>query len=160
MTYFYKIISSPIGQLKLVANDKGLVGILWGKEDTRRWLTPTKEEKHHPLLLKTEQQLDEYFVGKRKEFSLPLDFKGTEFQKKVWLALMTIPFGETRSYGQIAKQIGRPKAVRAVGTANGSNPISLIAPCHRVIGANGTLTGYGGGLEIKAYLLALEAKNR
>lgn len=158
MTYFYKIINSPIGQLKLVVSDKSLVGILWGKKDTRHWLTPLKEEKHHPLLLKTEQQLNDYFAGNRKKFSLPLDFKGTEFQKKVWHALMTIPFGETRSYGQIAKQIGHPKAVRAVGAANGCNPISIIAPCHRVIGANGTLTGYGGGLEKKAFLLALESK--
>ena len=90
---------------------------------------------------------------------MKLDFVGTDFQKKVWKALTTIPFGETRSYGQIAQQIGNPKAVRAVGAANGKNPISIIAPCHRVIGANGQLTGFAGGLEVKALLLGLESKD-
>jgi methylated-DNA-[protein]-cysteine S-methyltransferase len=102
--------------------------------------------------------LNAYFAGKLSKFSLPLDFVGTEFQKKVWAALLTIPFGETRSYSDIARQIGNPKAVRAVGAANGKNPISIIAPCHRVIGANGKLTGFAGGLEAKACLLAIEAK--
>ncbi len=108
------------------------------------------------MLLETERQLNDYFSGKRKSFSMKLDFRGTVFQKKVWAALLTIPFGETRSYGQIARQINKPKAVRAVGAANGKNPISIIAPCHRVIGATGKLTGFAGGLEAKATLLALE----
>jgi methylated-DNA-[protein]-cysteine S-methyltransferase len=110
------------------------------------------------VLLETEQQLNDYFAGTRKSFALKLDFNGTEFQKKVWAALLTIPFGETRSYGQIAKQIKKPKAVRAVGAANGRNPISIIAPCHRVIGSTGKLTGFAGGLEAKALLLALEGR--
>jgi len=102
--------------------------------------------------------LNDYFAGKRKFFSVELDFKGTSFQKKVWAALLTIPFGETRSYGQIAKQIKNPKAVRAVGAANGKNPVSIIAPCHRVIGSTGELRGFAGGLDAKARLLALEGQ--
>jgi methylated-DNA-[protein]-cysteine S-methyltransferase len=157
MTYFYKAVKSPVGELKLVASDKGLAAILWENDNPRRVrLAPVAEDKNHPVLLEAERQLKDYFSGKRKSFSLRLDFKGTEFQKKVWAALLTIPFGETRSYGQIAKQIKNPKAVRAVGAANGKNPISIIAPCHRVIGATGKLTGFAGGLEVKACLLALE----
>ena len=157
MTYFYKTMKSPVGELKLIASDKGLAAILWEKDSPRRVrLGPVSEDKKHPVLLETERQLNDYFSGKRKSFSLQLDFKGTEFQKKVWAALLTIPFGETRSYGQIAKQIKSPKAVRAVGAANGRNPISIIAPCHRVIGSTGKLTGFAGGLETKARLLALE----
>jgi methylated-DNA-[protein]-cysteine S-methyltransferase len=157
MTYFYKKMKSPVGELKLIASDKGLAGILWEKDNPRRVrLGPVLEDKNHPVLLETERQLDDYFSGKRRSFSLQLDFKGTEFQKKVWAALLTIPFGETRSYGQIAKQIKKPKAVRAVGAANGRNPVSIIAPCHRVIGSTGKLTGFAGGLETKARLLAWE----
>ena len=114
------------------------------------------EVNHSAVLLEAERQLNEYFAGTRECFELELDFDGTEFQKKVWGALLTIPFGETRSYSQIAQQIGNPKAVRAVGAANGRNPISIIAPCHRVIGASGGLTGFAGGLEAKQHLLALE----
>jgi methylated-DNA-[protein]-cysteine S-methyltransferase len=159
MTYFFKTMESPVGELKLVASDKGLTAIIWENDDPLRIrLSPMSEDQNHPVLLEVERQLKGYFSGKRKSFSLDLDFKGTEFQKKVWAALLTIPFGETRSYGQIAKQIKSPKAVRAVGAANGKNPISIIAPCHRVIGANGKLTGFAGGLEAKALLLALEGK--
>ena len=110
------------------------------------------------MLVETERQLRAYFAGTLDRFSLRLDFTGTDFQKKVWKALTTIPFGETRSYAEIAKQIGNPTAVRAVGAANGKNPISIVAPCHRVIGSNGKLTGFAGGLEAKAYLLGIEAK--
>ena len=160
MTYFYKAMKSPVGQLKLVASDNGLAAILWENDSPRRVrLAPVSEDRNHPVLLETERQLNDYFSGKRKSFSLKLDFKGTEFQKKVWAALLTIPFGETRSYGQIARQIKSPKAVRAVGAANGKNPISIIAPCHRVIGSTGKLTGFAGGLEVKARLLALEGRN-
>jgi methylated-DNA-[protein]-cysteine S-methyltransferase len=109
------------------------------------------------VLLETERQLNDYFAGKLRQFSLQLDFAGTEFQKKVWAALLSIPFGETRTYRQIAEQIGNPKAVRAVGAANGKNPISIVAPCHRVIGASGELTGFAGGLEVKAHLLGIES---
>jgi O-6-methylguanine DNA methyltransferase len=106
------------------------------------------------------RQLAAYFAGNLKAFNIPLDIKGTEFQKRVWAALLTIPFGETRSYGQIARQIGHPAAVRAVGTANDRNPISIVAPCHRVVGASGALTGFAGGLDAKRYLLDLEAPGR
>jgi methylated-DNA-[protein]-cysteine S-methyltransferase len=157
MNYVYKVMKSPVGALKLVASDKGLAAILWENDNPRRVrLGSVSEDKNNPVLLETERQLNDYFAGKRKSFSVKLDFKGTEFQKKVWAALLTIPFGETRSYGQIAKQIENPKAVRAVGAANGKNPISIIAPCHRVIGSTGKLTGFAGGLETKAHLLALE----
>jgi methylated-DNA-[protein]-cysteine S-methyltransferase len=159
MTYFYKTMDSPVGELKLVASDKGLAAIIWENDDPLRIrLSPMSEDKSYPVLVEAERQLKDYFLGKRKSFSLDLDFKGTEFQKKVWAALLTIPFGETRSYSQIAKQIKSPKAVRAVGAANGKNPISIIAPCHRVIGSNGKLTGFAGGLEAKALLLALEGR--
>ncbi|HVB56956.1 MAG TPA: methylated-DNA--[protein]-cysteine S-methyltransferase [Candidatus Acidoferrales bacterium] len=159
MTYFYKAMKSPVGELKLIASDEGLAAILWEKDNPRRVrVGPVSEDENHPVLLETERQLNDYFSGKRKSFSLKLDFKGTEFQKKVWAALLTIPFGETRTYGQIAKQIRKPRAVRAVGAANGKNPISIIAPCHRVIGSTGKLTGFAGGLEAKACLLALEGR--
>ncbi len=156
--YVFKTMKSPVGQLKLVASGSGLAAVLWEHDNPRRVrLNIVQENKKHPVLLKTERQLQEYFSGKRNSFSLPLDFAGTPFQKKVWQALLTIPYGETRSYCDIARQIGNQKAVRAVGAANGKNPISIIAPCHRVIGANGTLTGFAGGLKTKATLLKLEA---
>jgi methylated-DNA-[protein]-cysteine S-methyltransferase len=155
--YVYKMVDSPIGRLKLVASDEGLAGILWENDRARRVRLDIKtEDNRHPVLVETERQLKEYFAGQRKEFAVKLDLAGTAFQRKVWSALLTIPFGETRSYGQIARQIGNPDAVRAVGAANGSNPVSIIAPCHRVIGSTGTLTGFAGGLDAKAYLLALE----
>lgn len=159
MSYAYKTMESPVGELKLVASDKGLAAILWENDHPRRVrLAPVAEDENHPVLVEAERQLKDYFSGRRKSFSVKLDFKGTEFQKKVWAALLTIPFGETRSYGQIAKQINNPKAARAVGAANGKNPISIIAPCHRVIGSTGKLTGFAGGLEAKARLLALEGR--
>jgi methylated-DNA-[protein]-cysteine S-methyltransferase len=159
MTYVYKTMPSPLGELKLVASGEGLAAILWENDDPKRIrLRPVQEDKNHPVLVETQQQLTDYFAGKRQTFSVALAFAGTEFQKKVWQALLTIPFGETRSYAQIAGQIGHPKAMRAVGAANGKNPISIIAPCHRVIGADGKLTGFAGGLEAKACLLTLESK--
>jgi methylated-DNA-[protein]-cysteine S-methyltransferase len=159
MAYFYKHMKSPVGELKLVASDQGLAAILWENDKPNRvQLGDMAENKTHPVLLETEQQLKDYFAGKRNAFSVKLDFAGTEFQKQVWQALLQIPFGETRSYGQIAKQIGNPQAVRAVGSANGKNPVSIIAPCHRVIGSNGKLTGFAGGLETKAFLLELETR--
>jgi methylated-DNA-[protein]-cysteine S-methyltransferase len=157
MTYFFKEMPSPIGILKLVASNKGLVAILWENDNPNRIpLTSLIEKKDHPILEATEAQLKAYFARKLDKFSLPLDFIGTEFQKKVWEALLTIPFGQTRSYQQIAQQIGHPKAMRAVGAANGKNPISIVVPCHRVIGANGKLTGFAGGLRTKEYLLDVE----
>lgn len=155
--YAGKVIQSPVGQLELVATERGLVAILWENDNPRRVpLGNIIEIDDHPVLLETERQLREYFAGQRREFALPLDFQGTEFQRRVWSALLTIPYGQTRSYAQIAQQIGCPAAVRAVGAANGKNPLSIIAPCHRVLGSNGKLTGFAGGLETKAKLLSLE----
>jgi methylated-DNA-[protein]-cysteine S-methyltransferase len=158
MSLSYKIIDSPIGKLKLVASDKALVAILWENDKPRRVrLSGLIVNGQHPVLLETERQLKEYFAGKRKEFSIALEMTGTQFQKDVWEALLAIPFGETRSYAQLAKQLGNPRATRAVGAANGRNPLSIIVPCHRVIGSSGKLTGFAGGLEVKAQLLSLES---
>jgi methylated-DNA-[protein]-cysteine S-methyltransferase len=158
MTYFCKTTPTPVGRLKLIATDRGLAAILWENDDPKRVrLEPVQEREDHPMLVEAESQLADYFAERRKEFTIPFDPSGTAFQKEVWRALSTIPFGETRSYAQIANQIGRPKAVRAVGAANGKNPISIMVPCHRVIGSNGALTGFAGGLETKARLLALES---
>jgi len=155
--YVYTWMNSPVGRLQLVASDAGLAAILWQNDRPNRvGLDIETEDTSHPVLRETERQLREYFGGQRSRFDLPLDPRGTAFQRKVWGALLTIPFGETRSYQQIAIQVGNPKAVRAVGAANGRNPLSIVAPCHRVIGSNGKLTGFAGGLETKAYLLALE----
>lgn len=148
---------SPVGVLKLVATDTALVAVLWENEDPKRVrLAELIENTQHPILLETQKQLNEYFAGQCQKFDVPLDFEGTEFQQKVWQALLSIPFGETRSYKDIAEQIGNVKAVRAVGAANGKNPISIIAPCHRVVGANGKLVGFAGGLENKDILLKIE----
>jgi methylated-DNA-[protein]-cysteine S-methyltransferase len=161
MSLSCKFVASPIGKLKLVASDKGLVAVLWEKENPGRVrLNELLEDPSHPVLCKTQRQLEEYFAGKRQSFSLPLDMRGTRFQNQVWEALLAIPFGETRSYGQLANQLGNPKATRAVGAANGRNPIAIVVPCHRVIGFSGKLTGFAGGLEAKARLLALEGKEQ
>lgn len=148
---------SPVGILKLVATENALVAVLWENENPKRVrLAELIEQVNHPILLETQKQLREYFAGTRQQFDLPLDFEGTVFQKKVWQALLSIPFGETRSYRDIAQQVGNIKAVRAVGAANGKNPISIIAPCHRVVGVNGKLVGFAGGLNNKEILLGLE----
>jgi methylated-DNA-[protein]-cysteine S-methyltransferase len=152
-----KVMESPVGPLTLVATDRGLSAILWKNDRHGRVrLNIEAEDNAHPVLVEAERQLGEYFAGRRRTFSIRLDVAGTAFQRKVLSALRTIPFGETRTYGQIAKQIGHPAAVRAVGAANGRNPLSIVAPCHRVIGATGKLTGFAGGLDTKAHLLALE----
>lgn len=157
MPYEYTLMPSPVGQLTLVARGGKLCAVLWETERANRVrLGELHEANNSPVLLETARQLEEYFAGTRNRFELDLDFVGTEFQRQVWQALLTIPFGETRSYSQIAQQIGNPRAVRAVGAANGRNPLSIIAPCHRVIGASGGLTGFAGGLEAKQFLLALE----
>ena len=157
MSLVYKMINSPVGTLTLVANGSKLAAILWEEDQpTRVRLGSMSADDHDSVLLETERQLKEYFAGVRRAFDIPLDFMGTDFQKQVWQALLTIPFGETRSYRDIAEQIGNVKAVRAVGAANGRNPISIIAPCHRVIGASGDLTGFAGGLKAKEMLLLLE----
>jgi methylated-DNA-[protein]-cysteine S-methyltransferase len=155
--HVYKHMSSPVGTLTLVATDEGLAAILWENDRPHRVrLNIEAEENGHPVLVEAERQLAEYFAGRRKQFALKLDVSGTPFQRQVWNALLTIPFGETRSYRQIATQIGNPRAVRAVGAANRRNPLSIVAPCHRVVGSTGALTGFAGGLDVKARLLALE----
>jgi methylated-DNA-[protein]-cysteine S-methyltransferase len=164
-TWYGKLVDSPVGTLKLVASDAGLAAILWPNDDPARvrlgeTIAVDFRGDSHPVLLEGERQLREYFNGSRKAFDLKLDFIGTAFQQKVWAALLTIPYGETRSYAQIARQIGKPDAVRAVGAANGKNPLSIIAPCHRVIGSSGKLTGFAGGLATKAFLLELERPQR
>jgi methylated-DNA-[protein]-cysteine S-methyltransferase len=155
--YAYKQIQSPVGALRLVASDKGLAGV-WFERTRPGRVRPRGdvEDRRHPVLVEAERQLREYFAGRRHSFDLKLDFVGTPFQRAVWKALLTIPFGQTRSYGQIAQQVGRPSASRAVGAANGRNPVSIVAPCHRVIGSTGALTGFGGGLDVKERLLRLE----
>ncbi|WP_336964992.1 methylated-DNA--[protein]-cysteine S-methyltransferase [Sphingobium aquiterrae] len=157
MTYVFTTIPSPVGILTLIASERGLAAILWEDDDPKRVrLDPLTQDRNHPILVETRQQLADYFAGRRRAFDLPLDFHGTDFQKQVWSALLAIPFGETRSYADIAQAIGKPAACRAVGAANGRNPISIIAPCHRVIGKGGALTGFAGGLKAKAYLLDIE----
>ena len=155
--YVYRIHNSPVGRLTLVGSDDGLAAILWENDRPGRVrIAVETEDAMHPVLAETGRQLDEYFDGRRKEFALPLDMAGTAFQRKVWNALLTIPFGETRSYKDVARQIGTPDAVRAVGAANGRNPVSIVTPCHRVVGSTGRLTGFAGGLDVKARLLELE----
>lgn len=132
MQLYFKYMDSPVGQLQIVAHNQALVAVKWDTEDPKRLrLASLLEHPTHPILLKVEQQLHEYFQGQRQFFDLPLDLAGTAFQQQVWQALQTIPYGETRSYKEIAEQIGNIKAVRAVGAANGKNPISIIVPCHR-----------------------------
>ena len=157
MTHAFKTIRSPVGELTLVAEARGLAAILWENDRPGRVrLGSLAADAAHPVLVETERQLREYFGGRRRAFDVPLFFSGSAFQQRVWRALLTIPFGETRSYGEIAHQIGNPAASRAVGAANGRNPISIIAPCHRVVGSDGKLTGFAGGLDAKKYLLELE----
>jgi methylated-DNA-[protein]-cysteine S-methyltransferase len=157
--YVSKVIGSPVGPLTLVASGSALAAILWKDDNPRRVrLGNVVEDGTHSILLETQRQLGEYFAGQLTVFTVKLDFAGTDFQRRVWAALLTIPYGQTRSYGEIARQIGSPAAVRAVGAANGRNPISIIAPCHRVVGSTGELTGFAGGLQTKARLLAFEGR--
>jgi methylated-DNA-[protein]-cysteine S-methyltransferase len=159
MTLAHILFPSPVGELTLVASDTGLVAILWQDDDPARVRLAAREARtDHPILAMAQAQLTDYFAGARRAFTVPLDIRGTPFQQMVWAALRDIPFGETRSYGDIARAIGRPTASRAVGAANGRNPLSIIAPCHRVVGANGALTGFAGGVETKRWLLEFERK--
>lgn len=148
LSYTY---DSPVGMFYL-AEENGVL------TDLRFRPIPNAEERETPLLSRAAEQLDEYFDGKRHEFDLPLYPRGTPFQTSVWSALQDIPYGETRSYKNIASALGKPTACRAVGSANNKNPISIIIPCHRVIGSGGALTGYGGGLDVKQALLELEKR--
>lgn len=139
---------SPLGLIELREENGYITGLNFSDE--------SECGSSSPLLLEAELQLDEYFAGIRRDFELPIKLSGTDFQKKVWSALCTIPYGETRSYGEIAVLSGSPKAARAVGMANNKNPVSIIVPCHRVIGADGNMVGYGGGIDKKVFLLELE----
>lgn len=149
---YQRTINSPIGQLTLVASDSGITEVHF--EGDKKITKPKTDD--HPILKKCEKELTEYFAGKRKEFTVPLDLHGTDFQKRVWDELLAIPYGETRSYKQQATKLKNVKAIRAVGAANGRNPVAIIVPCHRVIASNGHLHGYAGGLKIKQFLLQLE----
>lgn len=146
-------LSTPVGPVTLEANDRAIVRVSFGKEPPAGRRTPVLEH--------AQRELEEYFAGTRTGFTFPLELtQGTAFQQKVWRALGRIPFGETRSYGDVARQVGSPRAVRAVGAANKKNPIAIVLPCHRVIGADGSLTGFGGGLPVKKWLLEHEAEQR
>lgn len=156
-THWHTTIDSPIGPLGLVATDRGLRAVSWRDEETSVELPPDMlDGSDHPVLARAAAQLAEYFRGERTRFDLPLDLRGTEFQVAAWRALDDIPYGSTRSYGEQAALIGRPRAVRAIGQANGRNPVPIVLPCHRVIGANGSLVGFGGGLDTKTLLLQHE----
>lgn len=150
MTYTY---ISPVGNIIIKENGNAITNISFGQGKRENEFSPS------PLIIRTINQLREYFEGKRKIFDLPLAPKGTDFQKKVWQSLLEIPYGETRSYKEIATKVGNPKAYRAVGMANNKNPIAIVIPCHRVIGKNGELTGYAGGMDVKSYLIKLEYDN-
>lgn len=155
MSFCHAIVDSPIGPLTLVASDGRLAGLYM--EQHRYAPDPSRfGPRDADSLAAAAEQLAEYFAGERREFDIPVLFEGTPFQQTVWRALQEIPCGETTTYGELAERIGRPTASRAVGLANGHNPISIVVPCHRVVGSNGSLTGYGGGIERKRYLLNLE----
>lgn len=150
----YTRFDSPIGEITVVENGSALTHVLFRDSP----FPAQEQEGHSNLLYRAREAILSYLDGRRTTFDLPLAAHGTAFQESVWQALLTIPYGQTRTYGQLAVQIGNPKACRAVGMANHHNPISLIIPCHRVIGADGSMTGYGGGLDIKVFLLELEAR--
>ena len=159
MTLSTLTYESPVGPLGLVADEASLVAVLWPTEAEGRVRLAEEPAPagDHPVPVKTAAQLDEYFAGTRRHFDLPLGPLGTEFQRQVWWSLAEIPFGETSTYGKQAAAIGRPTAVRAVGAANGRNPLSIVLPCHRIVGADGKLTGFAGGLDTKRWLLDHEA---
>ncbi len=148
-------MESPIGILKITANKDSIIGIEFLKDNKK------DEASGNKIIVMAKTQLGEYFKGERKEFTVPLDIvSGTEFQKRVWKALKNIPYGKVATYKDIAIEVGNPKASRAIGNANNKNPLSVIIPCHRVIGSNGALVGYEGGLSVKKYLLELEKSNK
>ncbi len=182
----YKAIQIPIGQLVIIINNSSLIGLYWlnqllstdeFEDETgfvdlldlnflnslegvlnKKYMLNCLASNDHPLIFRTENQLKQYFQGQRQSFDIPIELIGTEFQKLAWNELINIPFGETRSYVDQSKKVGRPKAFRAVGTANSKNPISIIIPCHRVIRKNGLTSGYAGGVNIKTSLLELESR--
>jgi methylated-DNA-[protein]-cysteine S-methyltransferase len=152
-------MDSPVGPLTIVASDAGVRAVLWPTDNPKRVpLGDVERRDDHPVLSSAVEQLGEYFDGHRQDFDLPLDPTGTEFQQSAWTALRTIPFGTTVSYGEQAEQMGDKRKARAVGAANGRNPISIIVPCHRVVGSNGSLTGFAGGIDTKDWLLTHERR--
>ena len=155
MTIHFRQIDSPLGPLTVSVSGQGLNAVEFPLDG---WFLPRDgwREADHPLLQQAQRQLDEYFAGQRRAFELPLAPQGTPFQREVWFALADIPYGQTMSYAQLAAKLGRPTASRAVGAANGRNPLPIVLPCHRVIGADGALVGFGGGLPTKQFLLRLE----
>jgi methylated-DNA-[protein]-cysteine S-methyltransferase len=149
----YTIVKSPIDELMLVADDSALIGVSFAPfEPEKKW----KRNPAHPILKEATQQLHNYFAGKRNKFSIPMRLEGTEFQKKIWTEIARIPYGKTISYSDLARRAGNPDAIRAAGTSTGRNPIAIIIPCHRVVGKNGDMCGFGGGLPRKKFLLNLE----
>ena len=153
---FYQYIDSPVGPLLLAASDAGLHAIEFAENRHPVKRSDDWQQGDHPLLAEAQRQLDGYFDGTRNAFNLPLSPQGTDFQRNVWNTLASIPYGQTISYAQLAQRIGKPSAMRAVGAANGRKPLPIVLPCHRVIGADGSLTGFGGGLPTKQFLLQLE----
>jgi methylated-DNA-[protein]-cysteine S-methyltransferase len=157
-------LDTPVGRLTVVASDKGVRAVLWDRdseaERTRAAASGAVpvDAADHPVLAAAVVQLQEYFAGTRQEFDLPLDVVGTAFQRDAWRALQTIPYGSTVSYGEQARRLGNPKAVRAVGAANSRNPVSIVVPCHRVVGSDGSLTGFAAGVDVKAWLLDHERR--
>jgi len=155
-TIYYSAVQSPVGPLRIYCSEKGLVRLEFAEGRSRmpkKWRLVKLAEKTEEIT----RQLDKYFHGSRTAFDLPLDLRGTEFQRRVWKALQRIPYGQTRSYAEVARQVGSPRAFRAVGQANNRNPVAIIVPCHRVVAAAGGLGGYGGGLPTKQFLLNLES---
>lgn len=153
----YKDMASPVGKIRLMATHVGLTALLWeGEGDVKTKLPAAVRKDEDGILVQTERQLGAYFAKQRKVFDIPLDLKGTDFQLRVWNALLAIPYGATKTYGALARTLGDIKAVRAVGGALNKNPIAIIVPCHRVVGASGKLVGFAGGLENKSILLDLE----
>jgi len=162
MTLFFSTYDSPVGTLTLVAGETGLRAVVWPGRDWRHvgLAGVSAEPGRSRVLDRAALELDEYFAGDRTTFDVPLELEGTDFQLAAWRALGDIPYGETRSYSEQAARIGRPSAVRAVGAANGRNPVSIVLPCHRVVGSNGALRGFGGGLDVKEWLLEHESAAR
>lgn len=158
MTAYFDIIKSPVGPLTCVMKNNALEGLYFETEPDQMKATSSSWTKSTSQLAAVKVQLSEYFAGSRRQFEIHLHSEGTPFREKVWAKLRTIPYGVTWSYGELARKIGDPNASRAVGLANGRNPIAIVVPCHRVIGSNGSLTGFGGGIERKKWLLEFEAR--
>lgn len=159
MSLTVSAIDSPVGTLRVVASDDALLAVLWPDErDGRVTFDDEPSPGTNAVVASTARQLDEYFTGGRRNFDLPLDLRGTDFQQQVWRSLPEIPYGETSTYAKQAASIGRPRAIRAVGSANGRNPLSIVLPCHRIVAANGSLAGFAGGLDTKRWLLDHEAE--